>query len=310
MKIIATMPVRNEDWCLGMSLRALLRWTDEVVVGLHACTDRSEAIVREVEGEYPTRVHILKHHDPIWSEMAHRQALLEAARDRGATHIAIVDADEVLSSDLVSYARGMFAACPMHAVLQLPWLCLRGSIHRVHSTGVWAEQNVSMGFVDSAALHWAARNGYDFHHRHPMGRPFIPYLPAPAGSRTSGLMHLQFVSGRRLRAKQALYQMTEVMRWPGREPVEVVRKRYSLAVYNQYEPLVGNDAEYRMQQTMVTVPPTWWEGYASLMHHFDAHALPWQETEVLRLLDEHGPKQFVGLDLFGLGEEAFHARAL
>ena len=309
MKIVATMPVRNEDWVLGLSLRAVLRWADEAVVGLHACTDRSEDIVREIERENPTRVHILKHPDPVWSEMAHRQALLNAARDRGATHIAIVDADEVLTSDLVPHVRKMFEATPKGSVLQLPWLCLRGSINRVHTYGIWAEQNVSIGFVDSEVLHWQAREGYDFHHRHPMGRALVPYQPYPPRVRTGGLMHLQFVSGRRLRAKQALYQMTEVLRWPGREPVDVVRKRYCLAVYNAYEAPSPSTAEYDMQQTMSTVPPTWWDAYASLMGYFDPHALPWQETEVKRLLAEHGPKPFAGLDLFGLADEVFHARA-
>src|ERR1700683_1376879 len=92
MRLIAILPVRNEDWCLGLSLRAMLMFCDEVIVGLHACTDASAKIVADVLFEEPGRITWTEHRDPIWSEMAHRQALLDIARERGATHIAIVDA--------------------------------------------------------------------------------------------------------------------------------------------------------------------------------------------------------------------------
>lgn len=44
VKLICTIPVRNEAWCLGLTLRAVLMWCDEVIVLLHCCTDATEAI--------------------------------------------------------------------------------------------------------------------------------------------------------------------------------------------------------------------------------------------------------------------------
>jgi len=308
MKIVATMPCRNEDWILGLSARAVLKWADEIVIGLHACTDESEFIANELLKENPGRVSIVIHPDPIWEEMAHRQALLEIARYTSAnhiytsaTHIALVDADEVLSANMIPEIRSHFQDVPRGAILQLPWLCLRGGIDRYHRMGVWAEQQVSTGFVDEPSLHWSAsgRAGYDFHHRHPMGRYLLPWQPL-AGSHRGGLMHLQFVSGRRLRAKQALYKMTEILRWPGREPdqIRAVDRRYNLAVYGSHE---NRDME-AVDTSLRECPRDWWEGYEDLMRHLQPHAEPWQERECLRLLEQHGPRRFAGLDLFGIGE--------
>ena len=53
MKLVGMMACRNDSWVIGLSLRVALMWCDEVVVLLHACTDRSEDIVREVNKETP-----------------------------------------------------------------------------------------------------------------------------------------------------------------------------------------------------------------------------------------------------------------
>jgi glycosyltransferase involved in cell wall biosynthesis len=283
MKIICVMPVRNEDWILGLSARAVLRWVDELVILDHCSTDRSREIEMEIAGEFPDRITVLTEDNPEWQEMRHRQALLTEARQRGATHIAIVDADEVLTGNLLPDIRSMVGKCGVGITMQLFWQCLRGSINKVHTDGVWGTAEVSMAFRDEERCYWASRSGYDFHHRQPMGRPFFPHNPI---RRTGGgLMHLQFVSDRRLRAKQYAYQLTERLRWPNREPIKVVRERYSLAVYNG----VG----------LADVPKAWWEPYADLMKYMDVDAEPWQ-IELCRKIIAENPGIEVGLDNFGV----------
>jgi hypothetical protein len=151
---------------------------------------------------------------------------------------------------------------------------------------------VSLGFLDAPEWHWRARNGYDFHHRHPMGKPYDAYRPI--GSRRYGLMHLQFSSERRLRAKQALYKMVEVIRWPGRSPVAAVNRMYDLAVYGSYD---SQNPDLKTERAM----PEWWETYAERgwLSMLDLDAEPWQEAECRRLWQEYGPLKFDGLDLFG-----------
>lgn len=292
MNLVGIMPARNEEWILGLSLRAALMWCDSVVVLNHASTDGTGKILEQLAAETPGRVVFTYSSDTEWEEMKHRQSLLTIARQYGATHIAMIDADEVLTGNLLYTIRGLIAAAPKSVTVQLPWRCLRGSIHSYYSRGVWAMQNVSMAFMDDPRCHWAARDGYDFHHREPMGRPLVAQIVGREG----GLMHLQFISERRLRAKQALYKMTEVLRWPGREPVEVVDRRYNLAVYGQDRPTIATS----FSSDMSACPACWWEPYGSILKYLDEAAEPWQEAKVRSLMYEYGPQRFAGLDLFGV----------
>jgi hypothetical protein len=172
-------------------------------------------------------------------------------------------------------------------ILQLPWLAMWGSPYTACADGIWGNNFASAAFKDSPYLCWKARNGYDFHHRHPIG---YSGFVKPFTKEHGGLLHFQFTNLRRLRAKQALYKMTEVLRWPDREPVEKVDRRYNPAVY-------GAGA-------LDNLPLEWIDRYpAEMRERFDTlDRLPWQEVEVKRLWSEHGRERFAGLDLFGVVE--------
>ena len=295
MKLICTMPVRNEDWVLALTARAALMWCDELIVWLHACTDGSRKIISQIQQEYKPRVIVDEDERTIWREMAHRQAMLEWAHLRGATHIAMVDADEILTGNLLPDIRQRIENwCASDGILNLPWLALaRDPMRYISGPSYWGDrQNVTMAFKDRPDYHWAARNGYDFHQRPPMStepKRFVQPLKHTEG----GLMHLQFLSERRLRAKQALYQMTEVLRWPGRTPARQLAEMYGHAVYDSNPAARG--------VTTAAVPLEWWIPYAHLERTLCLDdGLPWQETEVKQLLAEHGREKFAGLDLFGL----------
>lgn len=294
MKIACLMPARNEAWCLGLTARAALMWCDELIILNHASTDETGQIAEDLLDRY-SGVTLLEERDPEWSEMAHRERLLRVAREHGATHIVTIDADELVTGHLIPHMRNMIEGIPDDALLQLPWVNLRGSIHEYHCSGQWGRAWVSTAFKDSPELHWtsATRGGYDFHHRHPMGREVVPCKPVPLGY--GGLMHLQMVSDRRLRAKQALYKMTELIRWPNREPVRMVDERYNPAVYGSY-------AKPPFPHDLKRIPAIGWTPYAGLMQYLDVDRAPWQEVECRRLWTEHGAARFVGLDLFGVIE--------
>jgi Glycosyl transferase family 2 len=313
MKIVGIMPARNEDWCLGLTARAALMWLDALVILEHTCTDNTPDICFDIAAEHEGRVVVLIERNPVWEEMRHRQRMLDAARQLDATHICYIDADEILSGDLLPHIRPIFGALQPSILLQIPWLALRGSLGKVHGSGPWADrQQASFGFMDDPALHWssASRGGYDFHQRQPMGKNLMPWTPLGATSRHSGLMHLQFVSGRRLRAKQAWYKVQEVLRWPGREPdqIRAVDERYNLAVYGQARTPTADEMS-NLEKTLATAPvDLWWKPYSHLLHHFRPQTKPWQEAEILKAIAEYGPKRFAGLDLFGIGDPAFRER--
>lgn len=285
MKLIAILPVRNEAWVLGLSLRSLMRWVDEIVVLNHCSTDATAVILDEIKLGFPGRLTVLGEPDPVWHEMAHRQRLLEAARERGATHIALVDADEVLTGNLLPHIRNMIASTQPGNWCQIPMHCLwRGiSQYRSDSSSPWSRMWTSTWFADSPNLYWKARgvDAYDFHHRHPMGmNGEAVKIPA-----VGGLMHLQFVDWRRLTAKHALYKVTEASRWPGMDKA-TIDSRYNLALN-----------EVGLKTT--ACPGEWWEPYTDILHHLQ-HSEPWQEDETRRIVGLFGRSAFAGLNLFGV----------
>jgi hypothetical protein len=283
------MPVRNEAWVLGLSARAALMWCDQLIVADHWSDDGSRYIMNAIHDEYGAdRFLIRDWRDVEWTEMAQRQMLLEEAREHGATHIALIDADEVLTGNLLPLIRRLVETTPAGSILQLPWLCLRDGISDVMTSGLWGRATVSAAFPDDPRYHWAAQgpDAYHFHHRHPMGLPFSAYQPIK--ERSGGMIHLQFASRRRLLAKQALYQAIEVIRWPGRKSPAAIREMYAKTV-----------TEAAAAATR-SAPAEWLEPYQDLLRYLDVAAEPWQEAELHRLVAEHGREKFRGLNFFGV----------
>jgi hypothetical protein len=292
MKLVGLMPVRNEAWVLGLSARAALMWCDALVILDHASTDGTRAIIFDLLGEFPGRVIYERVDDAEWREMQHRQFMLETARERGATHIAIIDADEVLTGHIFETTRfNILLGLENRAILQLPGYNLRGSINGYHSNGIWGNRWFSTVFIDNARLSW---NGDQFHHREPKGIELKAYRPMAQGQ--GGVMHLWGASERRLRAKSALYKITERLRWPDK-PVYEIEEMYSWAIHGSDNRTgIGTPATWAYRD----VPSEWWAPYAHLMHYLDLDSEPWQEQECRRMVALHGADRFAGLDLFGV----------
>ena len=282
MKLTGLMPVRNEDWVLGLSARVALLWCDDLVILLHACTDGSAGIAERVQAEHRGRVHILVEPEEKWDEMNHRQHLLCGARSFGATHIALVDADEVLVNHS-ALTRMYVDRLDAGKYLQLPLYNARGSHMLYHANGTWGTRWVTVAFVDDVRLGWS---GDRFHHREPEGLHLQQWRPMQHGN--GGVIHLWGASERRLRAKHALYKMVETLRFPGKQ------KMFIDAYYN----LAMVDMNWKYNE----VPTEWWRQYhdAGLMDHLCVDADPWQEQECQRLVQEHGRQRFDGLNLFGV----------
>lgn len=288
------MPVRNEAWCLGLTLRAALQWCDELVVFLHASTDASEQIAVGLARE-SGRITVVGEKSDTWDEMRHRQAMLELARSQeiAATHLAIIDADELLTANLHQQARDLIGIIGAGGILQLPGYNLRGGIAQYHANGIWSERWFSIAYLDHPTLGW---RGDTFHHREPMGHKLHPWRPIRQGE--GGVLHLWGASERRLRAKHALYKITERLRWPHKAAREIELE------YNLWRSPADSTARYPYQQEwsqpwiFADVPSEWLAGYD--LSKLDIHAEPWQEAECHKLYQQFGASTFAGLDLFGV----------
>ena len=286
MKLIANMPVRNAAWVLGVSARVALLWCDALVILLHACTDRSAEIAAEVDREHPGRVRILTEDNPKWLEMDYRQRALEHSRTMGASHVAIVDADEILSGNLLGTIRSRVEAAGPRCIVQAPIFNLRDGIDRFHANGIWGNRYVSLAFGDAPRVGWS---GDRWHHREPEGASTIgpPWLRHSDG----GVMHLWGSSLRRLKAHHAHYKVSERLRWPAK-PIHEIDATYSLAIH-------GWPGGRASTWEFSPVPESWWSAYAGLRKHLDIDSPPWEEEEVRLLLRQH-PGVERGLDLFGV----------
>lgn len=281
------MAARNEDWVIGLSLRVALMWADAAVVLLHACEDGTEEIVRQIERENPGRVRVIVDADPEWSEMRHRQRMLDEARAWKATHPAIVDADEVLAGDMLPLVRDTIAELPPGTYLSAGMPCMWRGIHQYRIDGrLWAgRMDLTLAFHDAPGLGYrTGADGYDHHARPPYGgRRYMAGFGFPGG-----VMHLQWVSWRRLLAKHARYKAMERVKYPSKPPAQI-DQLYSLATQEQ-------------GLRLALAPSSWWEPYGHLMHHMDPEREPWHAREVKRLVAEHGAAYFRGLNLLGFDQ--------
>lgn len=301
MNLVGIMPVRNEDWILGLSARVALMWCDRLVILNHASTDGTERITDQLMLEEPDgRLRVEYIDDPTWHEMEHRQTMLEWARVNigdwtAATHIALIDADEILTGNLLGSIRVHIAALNIGQMLTLPLYNLRGGLNRYHLNGIWGQRIVSVAFKD---VNTAAFKGNKFHHREPQGVQWRAVQPVSQGG--GGVMHLWGASERRLIAKHALYKCTERLRFP-EKPVAQIERTFSWAIKG--DPIV---AQWGTPETWTygDVPAAWWSaihyGIGKNPQIINLEAEPWQEQHVRELVREHGRERFEGLDLFGV----------
>lgn len=279
MKIIGLMLARNEGWVIGCSARVALKWCDELVVGVHACKDATVEILQVIEKEAgkPIWYHFESDHDK-WDEMHHRDRTLQLGRERGGTHFAIVDADEVLTANNLPNARMWFDALAPGQCIDVPMVPTWKSLDRYNAN---IHSVVTLGFKDSPKLCWKPRGDEQYHHhsRPPMfSHPQRLTVPNCEG----GVFHLQFAAWERFIEKHRHYMMSERVRWgyPARE----INEKYH---WFEKIPFAARD-----------VPSGWWEGLPRHLIQLDHH--PWYRDEVARMLVAHPAGTFAGLDLFGL----------
>lgn len=302
MKLVGMMLARNEEHEIGFSARVALMYCDALVILVHASTDKTAEMSASLAIDKDPRVTVVGKDDSgSWDEMQHRQAMLEIARAMGGTHMVIVDADEILTGNLLGTIRQQIRSLKSTAMQLLPGYNLRGSLDRYHRNGVWGDRKFSFAFMDRPELGW---HGDSFHHREPWieGRnPDDAFTERTvwrggraAGLEDGGIMHLWGANERRLKAKHAWYKMTERLRWP-RKSVSEIDTMYSWA----FTGMGGQDTPENWRYS--TVPDSWWAPYRELMaEHLNIEAEPWQEAACRQMLADHGAQTFEGLDLFGV----------
>lgn len=230
MKVVGNMLVRNEDWILRCSLSVALDWCDAVVVYLDGCTDGTweECVAQAVE--HPGRVFPVQRNrepDAPWHEMALRHRMLEVSRDLGATHVAIIDADEWLTPSRVKTIRSDMERLAPGDILDVPMVPLwRGIRTKRVDECVWTRSQLTVAFADAPFLCYAPAEGSGYEHHGRPPRNYRRRLLSPG----CGAIHAQWLDWDRLVAKHVWYRMMEWHRWPGRTSKVELNRKYDQAL--------------------------------------------------------------------------------
>ena len=285
MRLIGLMLVRNEEWVIRASLLKALQWCDHVYVLLHACTDWTLPYIKEIEMKEGQITYEEVPDSGKWDEMDLRQRTLERGRELGGTHFAMIDADEILTANITMPVRRWVENLRPGEVLDLPMACPhRGLDEYRHDQSVWCNRNdFSVAFADSPDLSWKPRDhGYQHHARCPNG---VNIRIRPLSSLShGGVFHLQWADFNRLQWKHRHYKMMELIRWPDREGVAEIDRKYSQAL------------DERGLGT-APIPAEWWD--RAIKDKIKLGVEPWYKAECDKLLAKHGTEYFKGLNLWG-----------
>ena len=103
MKLISLSMIKDEEYWIWYALTSAAPHVDEVLVFDNHSSDRTCDIVRRM-GHLGDKLTLFEGFGGD-NEQANRQAMLEEARRRGATHILTLDGDEVYADDVLSFTR-------------------------------------------------------------------------------------------------------------------------------------------------------------------------------------------------------------
>jgi Glycosyl transferase family 2 len=289
-KLAALTATHNEDWVLGLSLRASLMYCDVVVITDHGSNDATAQIIAEAQAEFPERVIDVRRTDHgEWKEADIRQEMLERARRLGATHFVIADADELPTGNRLPYLRARALSLPPGCCATVPMVAPYLSLTHYRWDGFWGERSaVPWAFADSAQIGWVTKGNYQVHRRRP-GNAY-DWGMLNFGQRDGGLFHLQFVNKGRLQSKSAWYKMMETVNYPGQRSADELNQIYDWTLQSE------TGASLR------SIPREWWLPYEQRgwLRHLQTDAAAWQLGAAHHLLAEHGRERFSGLNLHGL----------
>jgi len=297
-KIVATVLCRLDQWSLRLALRSALEWCDEVVVGIHepggAVYDPCWMVIADLSKDpaLAQRIDVVALGDESWDEMDMRQRLLLRARELGATHIAIVDADEAVTADLVPTIRDHVTALRPKQALDLRMVSPHhgqsktgASLDVARCDGIFGRANITLAFGDDPSLAWKnAEDGYCYHNRPPRGLTDRAYL---ASNDTSGVFHLQYASLLRLASKAAYYKIIERMKFPDRDASQPA------ALNDKYDWTLNDDGE-----RYTPIPDSRWAyAFGDGRAFVDLTEVPWQAYAVRALTSRLDPSVTAGLEL-------------
>jgi glycosyltransferase involved in cell wall biosynthesis len=293
MKLIATIPVRNEDWILERNLQTLSHFCDVIIVADQQSTDMTRQICRRYD-----KVVIIPNTSPLLDvELSgSRQLMLNAARDHDGKNIVLaVDADEIVTATVLGSAawqNALDALQPGRSLL-LQWITLWRDPGRYRNdASVWSNNWKQFVFRDDRQTDFS---------RFQMHGPRMPLPFTQEAVRLDEVkvLHYQFVTWHRMLSKQRYYRVLERITSLDKSAVEI----------NDVYVITRDERNMVLQN----VPAEWvapWQERGIDLEHFAEAPLYWYDVEVLRSFKQYGVQCFAALDIWDVDWEQKRQLAL
>ncbi len=274
MKIIALVPVKNEEWILPTYISSMKKIADEIIVLDDNSTDSTPSILKE---HNITVISPLENNQVDMS--AKRIELLEEGRKRGGTHFIWLDADESFNTEFLKNGRKRIEKLAKGQKLSLAWITLWKSTNQERLDSVWKENYKDVIVCDSPEYTFEKRTLSE-------GRTQGPNTDLTQVSKEEGvILHFQFTSFNDAQAKQAWYRC-----------IELSEKKKSARRINHTYSIGLETPEVIVQNT----PQEWFTDIE--IPKQESNKASWYIKEIRKMFDAKGILFFEALDIWHIPE--------
>jgi hypothetical protein len=194
----------------------------------------------------------------------------------------MIDADELLTANLLPSIRGMVEGMTPGNVLAVPQVPMwRTFLTRRSDDCWWTRAHQSLVFCDTGEAWWGPDGrGYHHHARVPKGMQ-----PDTQVKVWGGVMHFQWADWDRLVWKHRWYKMHEVLDYDGWKARTRIDEQYSNAPGEPDAP-----TELVPEEWLFPAYREWWPPVVKKS---------WHEDQCRAWLERYGAERFAGLNLWG-----------
>ncbi len=296
MKIIATIPVKNDSWFIEKSILSLAEWADHVFVADENSDDGSHDIYDRLG--YLKNVTFIRNRPKFsFNTPDLRNYQLDLARSFDGNNIVFeLHADEVMSAEILQEKNRnkiLDSGIPRNAIM-MPWITMwdKPNLYR-NDASLWSNNACWFGFCDDRQ---AKFEGPIFH------GPRVPesFLRNKVYIESLSVMHYQFINKGNELSKQALYQVYERNHFPNKS-TEHINKIYSIAFDTKNINLDPIDSKH--------IDP-WLKKGIKLLDEYPDTTLNWRDKEVLRNFKKNGSNFYKNINIWYINWESKRQEAI
>ena len=220
MNVHANIMVKNESLLLNKLLPIWEKYPIEkfIFYNDNSTDDTEQIIIRYLGG----RAVVLNDKMTIFSESHNRSRMLEYSRENGATHVISLDADELLSKNLIDNFSRIISLYDSQSVHLFWYNVVEGTVSKTRSDPMYAE-NYRSFILPLETTGKFDLNLWKYH------TPRVPAVNLPiAKTKDIGVVHLQAINTRFYALKQLWYKHYEFVNY--NHSVSFINSRYDPVV--------------------------------------------------------------------------------